>query len=161
VIPCARDNRVWEAGVGAEQQIIVRCQRPQLLDLVGREVRAIRDPDRAVFQRVHRVLVVNRRVIDAAVLPDDVVLSADRRVLSVDNRTGDVLTGGVARGLHCLEQLTLCVQRIRDRRYGHHENDSGAAPDERSATRPLFGGCALGGFSSLSLLVLCFRHYMS
>jgi hypothetical protein len=98
---------------------------------------------------VHGVLVVNRRVIDGAILPDDIVGPAERRALVVIDPTGDVLARGVIRGRHRLEQLALRVGTIEEGECADDEDDEGAAQEEGIATlRPL--DCrALGGFPFL------------
>jgi hypothetical protein len=86
-------------------------------------------------------------------------LSADGRVLGIDDRTGHVQAGGVARGFHVPEQLARRVLGIRDCRDERDEEDSDSPSDQGLTTRPLLAGRALSGSSALFVLVLCFCHF--
>ena len=93
VPPRLQRDRLVEARVGRHQRVgLVLDLLPQPLERVaGDLVRVVGDPDRAVLQRVHHVLVAHRLRVDDAVAgrPDVVVGAAERRAV----RVGDLLVG--------------------------------------------------------------------
>src|SRR5829696_4556694 len=81
--------------IGADQDVgAVLCDVLQVCYLVLREVWGVGDPDRPVLQGVDGVLVADRLVVVAAVLPDRVVLATYGRALLVIHVPRGVLAGG-------------------------------------------------------------------
>jgi len=72
-----------------EHQALAERQPAQRFDLRWGQVGSIGDPDCAVLERMHGVLVDDREIVKAAVLPLRRVRAADRRRLEVgDSRRG-------------------------------------------------------------------------
>src|SRR5215208_559930 len=85
--PRRSDYRSRQILVGARQQAILALYHlAQPLFLILWKVGIIGDPYCPMFQSMHGFLVGHRLLVEALVLPDNVVISADRRGLLVGNR---------------------------------------------------------------------------
>src|SRR5918993_1203224 len=83
-----------QVGIGADQdEGLALCDAPQLVYLVLRKVWGVGDPDRPVLQGGHGVLVADRLVVVAAVLPDRVVRAPNGWTLVVVHFSFSVLSG--------------------------------------------------------------------
>src|SRR5690606_22588636 len=97
--PGRRHDGVLLTLVRREDDELLGGQVAQLLHLALGEVRLVREPDGAVLQRVDRVVVGNRLLIDAAVEPGRVVITAGRGTLLVLDRGLDVVAAEVVGGV--------------------------------------------------------------
>src|SRR5919106_3404159 len=80
--------------VGADQDVgLALCDAPQLVYLVLRKIWRVGDPDRPVFQGVYGILVADRLVVEATVLPDRVVCAPNGWTLRVFHLSLGVLSG--------------------------------------------------------------------
>ena len=98
------------------------------------------------------MLVVNRHVVDAAVLPDDVVCAANRRAFRVVDRTRHVQAGTVAGRRHGVEQVALGIETIRQGCCAQYGDDKRAAQEKSIAAFAALGRLPQGGFPFLSLV---------
>src|SRR5215217_8170396 len=83
-----------QVGIRADQDVgLALCDAPQLVYLVLRKVWGVGDPDRPVLQGVYGILVADRFVVEAAVLPDRVVRAPNGWTLGVVHFSFSVLSG--------------------------------------------------------------------
>ena len=78
----------------ADQDVgLALCDAPQLVYLVLRKIWRVGDPDRPVLQGVYGILVADRLVVEATVLPDRVVCAPNGWTLRVIHLSLGVLSG--------------------------------------------------------------------
>src|SRR6266571_247541 len=148
------DHGGGKARVGAHQDIRLGVgDADETLHLIGGKVRPVGDPDRTVFEGVDRVLVVDGLVVVAAGLGDRVVVAADRRVLLVVHRRGDVVAAEGPEGLHLVigeaVALRLDQEHPADHYGDQHERDDHRVDPLPLAALALSGLPAAGGRAPL------------
>ena len=131
--PDGHDDRRRQVRVGRHDAVVGQ-HLLQRRDLVGGEVRVVGDPDRAVLEVVHRVLVAHRLVVGAAGQPLRVVRATDRRhLLVVDVLVVAVLGAEVGDHQHVVER------RLGERRCRRRRTGSVTTRSARTARRPRAG----------------------
>src|SRR5215204_6378681 len=118
--------------IGADQDVgLALCDAPQLVYLVLRKVWRVGDPDRPVLQGVYGILVADRLVVEAAVLPDRVVRAPNGRTLLVVHFSLGVLSGrAYIVGLYVVRGAgagLLPGVKHRERNEPRHERDDNRA----------------------------------
>ena len=105
---------------------------PQALYVPGRQIRAVRDPDRAVLHRVNGVLGLDRLVIDAAILPSRAVYPADGRQRTVFDDHAFVMVSElrsfVLGAFHAPAEAADGYQDNHDQRHGRNRSTDQQSP---------------------------------
>src|SRR5258708_12417898 len=101
----------------------------QMWHISGRQARLVGDPDGAVLQRMHGILIGHRGGVDGAIEARLVVWAADRRVLWISYLASDVVVREVGISHHAGDGANRCAPA---RREGMHEEED----DQYSASDP-------------------------
>src|SRR5258708_195859 len=101
----------------------------QMWHISGRQARVVGDPDGAVLQRMHGILIGHRGGVDGAIEARLVVWAADRRVLWISYLASDVVVREVGISHHAGDGANRCAPA---RREGMHEEED----DQYSASDP-------------------------
>src|SRR3954471_20229234 len=128
VIPGGDDHGGREAVVRADQDVgLASGERLEAIDLLLGKIGGVGNPDRAMFQRMDRILVGYGRRVVAAILPDWIVRSSDRWVLGVVHWLFRVLSTRIAVGLDACHGggATLTTRKDHDARDRDHDESDG------------------------------------